>query len=254
MNVISLSMTVPKSHPRYESLMKRDRLIEAYKSGMVAEAGMIAHGRGEAFDYLLGECTLPEAEEAEMVAAALLLNARNPVISVNGNVAALCPEAVAELARAIPAKVEVNLFYRTDDRMRKVIKHLEDHGAENVLGLEPDARIPGLEHARGLCTNEGIFTADVILVPLEDGDRAQALRKMGKTTIVIDLNPLSRSARFASVTIVDEVTRAIPNITELAMQMRGQPVPEFDNSRNLRKAIDNISNALFEVRCAYGSG
>ena len=244
-------MTVPKSHPRYESLMKRDKLIEAYKTGMVAEAGMIAHGRGEAFDYLLGECTIPEAEEAEMVAAGLLLNAENPVISVNGNVAALCPEALAELAKAIPAKLEANLFYRTEERMKKVVKHLEEHGAENVLGLVPDAQIPGLEHARGLCTKEGIFSADVILVPLEDGDRAQALRKMGKTTIVIDLNPLSRSARAASVTIVDEVTRAIPNIAELAGQMRGEPVPRFDNGANLRKAIDRICNALFELRCAF---
>lgn len=254
MIVISPIMTVPKSHPRYESLMKRDKLMEAYKTGMVAEAGMIAHGRGEAFDYLLGECTIPEAEEAEMVAASLLLNAENPVISVNGNVAALCPEALVELARAIPAKLEVNLFYRTDERMQKIVKHLEDHGAENVLGLKPDAHIPGLEHARGLCTSEGIFTADVILVPLEDGDRAQALRKMGKTTIVIDLNPLSRSARAASVTIVDEVTRAIPNITEFAEEMRGEPVPLYDNAANVRKAIDRISNALFEIRCAYGTG
>ncbi|MFO7619389.1 MAG: 4-phosphopantoate--beta-alanine ligase [Thermoplasmata archaeon] len=244
-------MTVPKSHPRYESLMKRDKLIEAYKAGMVAEAGMIAHGRGEAFDYLLGECTIPEAEEAEMVAAGLLVNAKNPVISVNGNVAALCPEALVELAKAIPAKLEVNLFYRTDERMKKLVKHLESHGAENVLGLSPDAQIPGLEHARGLCTKEGIFSADVVLVPLEDGDRAQALRKMGKITIVIDLNPLSRTARAASVTIVDEVTRAIPNITEFAGQMRGEPVPRFDNSANLRKAIDRICNALFELRCAY---
>ncbi|MDO9537260.1 MAG: 4-phosphopantoate--beta-alanine ligase [Thermoplasmata archaeon] len=248
-------MTVPKSHPRYESLMKRDKLIEAYKSGMVAEAGMIAHGRGEAFDYLLGEETIPEAEEAEMAAASLLLHAKNPVISVNGNVAALCPEALVELANTIPAKLEVNLFYRTDERMKKVIGHLEEHGAKNVLGLKPDAHIPDLEHARGLCTKEGIFTADVILVPLEDGDRALALRKMGKTTIIIDLNPLSRSARAASVTIVDEVTRAIPNITEFAKQLKGQPpLKKFDNEAALRRAIDRITNALFELRCAFGPG
>ncbi len=245
-------MTVPKSHPRYESLMKRDRLIQAYKSGIVAEAGMIAHGRGEAFDYLLGECTIPEAEEAEAAAASLLLHAKNPLISVNGNAAALCPEAIVELAKAIPAKLEVNLFYRTDERMKKIVKHLEDHGARNVLGLEPGAHIAGLDHARALCTNEGIFTADVILVPLEDGDRAQALRNMGKTTIVIDLNPLSRSARAASVTIVDEVTRAIPNIAKFAGELKGQPpLKEFDNEANLRKAVDRITNSLFELRCAF---
>jgi 4-phosphopantoate--beta-alanine ligase len=248
-------MTVPKSHPRYESLMRRERLSEGYKNGLVAEAGLMAHGRGEAFDYLLGECTIPEAEEAEMAAVSLLLNAKNPVISVNGNVAALCPEALVELAKAIPAKLEVNLFYRTEERVAKIVKHLEEHGAENVFGANPDARIPGLEHARGMCTKEGIFSADVILVPLEDGDRAQALRKMGKTTIVIDLNPLSRSALAASVTIVDEVTRAIPNMTEFVREMKGQPpISDFKNQVNMRRAIDRITNSLFELRCAFGPG
>ena len=141
-------MTVPESHPRYESLKRRERLVEGYRSGIVAEAGLIAHGRGEAFDYLIGERTLPEAELAERAAASLLLNASNPVISVNGNVAALCPEALVELAREIPALLEVNLFYRTEERMRNIMEHLIMHGAERVLGSEPDAEIPGLEHAR----------------------------------------------------------------------------------------------------------
>ena len=136
--------------------------------------------------------------------------------------------------------------------MEKLVKHMKEHGAEEVLGAKPDAEIPGLEHARGLCTNDGIFSADVILVPLEDGDRAQALKKMGKTTIVIDLNPLSRSAKTASVTIVDEVTRAIPNITMFARELKGQgPITNFDNGGNMRKALDRITNALFEVRMVY---
>jgi 4-phosphopantoate--beta-alanine ligase len=234
-------MSVPKSHPRYDSLKLRERLVEGYKSGIVAEAGLIAHGRGEAFDYLLGETTIPEAELAEKFAASLLLNATNPVISVNGNTAALCPGELIELAKEIPAKLEVNLFYRTDERVAKVIGHLKLHGAGEVLGVEPDAEIPGLEHARALCTKEGIFSADVVLVPLEDGDRAFALRKMGKTTIVIDLNPLSRSARAASVTVVDEVTRAIPNITRFVRELRGEAGPTgFDNLDNLKTILNKM--------------
>jgi len=245
-------MEIPKSHPRHKSLKMRHKLTDGYKSGLVAEAGLIAHGRGEAFDYLLGEETIPEAENAEKYAASLLLNAENPVISVNGNVAALCPEELVELAKVTKAKLEINLFYRTDERMKKLMKHMKDHGAEEVLGAKPDAEIPGLEHARGLCTKEGIFSADVILVPLEDGDRAQALKKMGKTTIVIDLNPLSRSAKTASVTIVDEVTRAIPNITMYAREQMGQkPITNFDNVGNMRRALDRITNALFELRMVY---
>lgn len=245
-------MEIPESHPRYRSLKMRHRLTEGYKSGLVAEAGLIAHGRGEAFDYLLGEETIPEAEEAEKYAASILLNAENPVISVNGNVAALCPEELVELAKVTSAKLEINLFYRTDERMEKLMQHMKDNGAEEILGAKPDAEIPGLEHARGLCTKEGIFSADVILVPLEDGDRAQALRDMGKTTIIIDLNPLSRSAKTASVTIVDEVTRAIPNITMFAREQVGQPVmTNFDNEGNMRRALDRITNALFELRMVY---
>ena len=234
-------MTVPESHPRYESLKRRERLVEGYRSGIVAEAGLIAHGRGEAFDYLIGERTLPEAELAERAAASLLLNASNPVISVNGNVAALCPEALVELAREIPALLEVNLFYRTEERMRNIMEHLIMHGAERVLGAEPDAEIPGLEHARGLCTAEGIFSADVVLVPLEDGDRAQALRDMGKVTIVIDLNPLSRSAKAASISIVDEVTRALPNIIGYVRELRGKPpIKDFDNEENMEKVVERL--------------
>ena len=241
-------MDIPESHPKYDSLMKRHRLVEGYKSGIVAEAGLIAHGRGEAFDYLLGERTIPEADRAEKMAASLLLHAENPVISVNGNVAALCPEELVELAREVPAILEVNLFYRTPERMENITKHLKEHGAERVLGKEPDAELPGLEHARALCTKEGIFSADVILVPLEDGDRALTLREMGKTTIVIDLNPLSRSSKAASVTIVDEVTRAIPNITRHVRELRGKPViSNYDNERNLELVVDRIGKGLLDL-------
>lgn len=50
----------------------------------------------------------------------------------------------------------------------------------------------------------------MVLVPLEDGDRTEALRRMGKTVIAIDLNPLSRTSRAANITIVDNVIRAVP--------------------------------------------
>ncbi|PNX46256.1 MAG: hypothetical protein BV456_12485, partial [Thermoplasmata archaeon M8B2D] len=77
---------IPKNHPRYESLMTRKRISYAMNKGFVHETGLIAHGRGEAFDYLLGEKTNRFAYEAEKVAAAALLYAKKPVISVNGNV------------------------------------------------------------------------------------------------------------------------------------------------------------------------
>src|SRR6266566_6481553 len=105
-------MTIPRSHPRYESLVRRERLVRAWKEGVVVPEGLIAHGRGEAWDYLFGEGTSAPALVAEKAAAAHLVRAKRPVISVNGNVAALASSEVARLAKRLPAIVEVNLFHR----------------------------------------------------------------------------------------------------------------------------------------------
>ena len=186
--------------------MVRASLAEYAKEGVVTLEGLTAHGRGEAFDYLIGERTMESALIAEKTAAALLYSARHPVISVNGNTAALAAPEIADLQKITGAKVEVNLFHRTPLRMQKMTKLLEDSGVVVVQGNAE--RLLPLSHDRALCLRQGIYGADVVLVPLEDGDRCEALASMGKTVIVIDLNPLSRSARSASLTVVDELTRA----------------------------------------------
>jgi len=58
------------------------------KNLVVAEAGLIAHGRGECFDYIIGEKTTSMARNAIKAAVATLIIAEKPVISVNGNIAA----------------------------------------------------------------------------------------------------------------------------------------------------------------------
>lgn len=243
-------MEVSRDHPRYRSLATRERLAQLNRAGIVSTTGLIAHGRGEAFDYLLGERTTPDALLAERVAVAYLLEARNPVISVNGNVAALCPEEVIALSEAIPAKIEVNLFHRTEGRMEKVIRHMEEAGAKKVLGRNPDAELDGIASDRAHCTQEGIFSADVVLVPLEDGDRAEALVRAGKIVIAIDLNPLSRTARAATVSIVDEVTRALPNMIGFVRDLREdisgrkRAISSYDNRANLGKTIKSICSYL----------
>jgi 4-phosphopantoate--beta-alanine ligase len=211
---------VPESHPRYESLLTRHRIEEGVEKGITSKQGLIAQGRGEAFDYLLGEQTIESAREAERVAAAYLLLADHPILSVNGNVAALCPGELVELAETSGGKMEVNLFNRTDERMRAIVEHLREHGADEVLGLTADGRIPNLDHERAKVDSEGIGTADVVLVPLEDGDRAEALAAMGRTELVVDLNPMSRSARSATVPIVDNIVRAVPNVTASVCELR----------------------------------
>jgi len=210
---------IPESHPRYESLLTRHRIEDGVERGITSPQGLIAQGRGEAFDYLLGEETTPSADEAARAAAAHLLLADHPVVSVNGNVAALVPGAVVDLVEAVGADIEVNLFNRTEARMEAIADHLREHGAEEVKGLAGDARIPGLNHGRAKVDADGIDDADVVVVPLEDGDRAEALAGMGKVEIVIDLNPMSRSAQAAAVPIVDNIVRAVPNVTSHASEL-----------------------------------
>jgi len=82
-------MEISPAHPRAESLRIRRKLAEAFEEGIVVPEGLAAHGRGEAFDYLLGEKTLEPARKAAEAGTALLLLAKKPVISINGNAAAL---------------------------------------------------------------------------------------------------------------------------------------------------------------------
>jgi 4-phosphopantoate---beta-alanine ligase len=201
-------------HPRYRSLLVRARLGRASRAGIVVPEGLLAQGRAEAFDYLLGERSTSSARRAERLAARWLSSARHPVLSVNGNVAALAAPAIARLVRRLPAlQVEVNLFHRTPARARRIARHLRAHGVGEVLGERPTVRIPGLPSDRGRVDARGIARADLCLIPLEDGDRALALRRIGKTVIAIDLNPLSRTVQAADLAIVDELERALRAIT-----------------------------------------
>ncbi len=120
---------IPPNHPRKESLLIRERLVDGFEEGYVAAQGLIAHGRGECFDYLIGESSIsPPALTAERVAVAALLTAKHPVISVNGNTAALVPKQIVELARLVNAKLEVNLFYRTREREELIARVLKESG------------------------------------------------------------------------------------------------------------------------------
>jgi len=174
--------------------MQRHLIEEGVKSGVVTPTGMIAQGRGETFDYLLGEKTTKSALLAEKAAVCMLMRAKSPVLSVNGNVAALCPKDVVKLADVLNAKIEVNLFYWTKEREKSIAAVLNTAGAKKIYGAGKKVRVPGLESARGMVDPEGIAKADVVLVMLEDGDRAEALKRNGKKVVAIDLNPLSRTA------------------------------------------------------------
>ncbi len=215
---------IDPSHPRFESLRVRARLAAAARAGVVVPEGLIAHGRGEAFDYFLGEQTTPSAARAIRAAAAWLRRARSPVLSVNGNVAALAAPEIAALSRALPTlKVEVNLFHRTPRRAAAIARRLRRAGVRRVLGVRPTARIRGLPSDRAWVDADGIAQADVCLIPLEDGDRAEALRRRGCRVISIDLNPLSRTSRVADLPIVDELSRALRALRKELERERSTP-------------------------------
>lgn len=242
-------MRLSPRHPRYASLKVRAGLAEAHRSGLIVPEGLIAHGRGEAFDYLLGERTTPGARRSERAAADWLLAARHPVISVNGNVAALAAKEVVALARVVPGlDIEVNLFHRTEARVRLVAAALRAAGAQQLRGLTPSATIPHLPSDRSKVDRRGILDADVCLVPLEDGDRTEALRALGKRVITIDLNPLSRTSRAADLPIVDEVRRALSEIARQANRRRSVARPShfapFDRRAALTEALETIVRGL----------
>ena len=252
---------IPDSHPRKSSLMSRQRMVEASRRGLLAESAMIAHGRGEAFDYLLGERTSDSASLAIREAAARLLEADSPIISMNGNSTVLAGAEAIKIAAILGCPVEVNIYYRTERRMESLISELEsmkellvressDSIRESIveveiLGAEADGRIQGLEGPRALCSARGIERADVVLVPLEDGDRCEALTSLGKQVIAVDLNPLSRTSRKATVTIVDEVSRAFRRlVSELSENPKST---DWDNDSSLVEALEIMSSSSLRI-------
>ena len=244
---------IPKSHPRAKSLFIREKLVSGFDKGLVAKEGLLAQGRGEAFDYLLGEKTGKGAKQAIKAAAAQLLLAQNPVISVNGNIAALCPKEIVRLSKQVKAKLEVNLFYTNNKRKHAIVNILKNNGAKEVLGTNPSqsTRLSGIDSNRRIVDKNGIFSGDVIVVPLEDGDRTNALRKAGKIVITFDLNPLSRTAETANITIVDNITRAIDLLIIECKKLSKRNekglekiIQNFDNKQNIKTSIIEIKNNL----------
>lgn len=240
-----MAINIPPNHPRAKSLHIRELLVAGFKDGLVVPEGLIAHGRGEAFDYLLGEHTSAAARIAAKTASSTLLLADHPVISVNGNVAALCAKEIVELSHITDAVIEVNLFYRTRQREIAIERELKKNKADIVLGItKSKASIPELQSERRRVDHNGIYKADAVFVPLEDGDRTEALVNIGKKVITIDLNPLSRTAKAAQITVVDNIIRAIPEMIIAAKHLKMKEkstlkkiVEEFDNKSNLAESL-----------------
>ncbi|TFG25278.1 MAG: phosphopantothenate/pantothenate synthetase [Promethearchaeota archaeon] len=243
--------SIPKDHPRYKSLKYRHKIIEGMKNLAVAEAGLIAHGRGECFDYILGERTNETAKKAMKAAVAALLLAKSPIISVNGNTAALVPKELVELSEIVNAPLEINLFYYKEGRIEAIKKILEEAGATDIRGTlkEKLVEIEGLESNRRFV--QSIIDADLVMVPLEDGDRTETLKKRGKNVIAVDLNPISRTAIWADITIVDNIIRTLPEMIKIAKDLKSLEKEQlitilnnFDNKKNIIDTLELIKEYI----------
>lgn len=244
---------IPLTHPRAKSLIIREKLVEGFRNGIVVPEGLIAHGRGEAFDYLLGEKTTKYAYEAEKVAVCLLLLSNKSIISVNGNTAALCAKDLVNLSNITKSKIEVNLFHKSLTRSRAIARILKKEDANEVLGLNAKLRstLRYISSNRKFVDKNGIMNSDTVFVALEDGDRTESLVKMGKKVISIDLNPLSRTAIASNVTIVDNIVRAMTNMIKISKQLvnrdrsyLSQQIKNFDNMQNMHKSLITIRRGV----------
>lgn len=244
---------IPLTHPRAKSLIIREKLVEGFRNGIVVPEGLIAHGRGEAFDYLLGEKTTKYAYEAEKVAVCLLLLSNKSIISVNGNTAALCAKDLVNLSNITNSKIEVNLFHKSLTRSRAIARILKKEDVNEVLGLDAKLRstLRYISSNRKFVDKNGIMNSDTVFVALEDGDRTESLVKMGKKVISIDLNPLSRTAIASNVTIVDNIVRAMTNMIKISKQLvnrdrsyLSQQIKNFDNMQNMHKSLITIRRGV----------
>ena len=249
--------TLPKDHPRYKSLEYRHKIIEGMKDLVVAEAGLIAHGRGECFDYILGEKTNKIAEKAIKAAVALLLTSEKPIISVNGNTAALIPQELVDLSITVSAPLEINIFYGKEGRVKAITDVLMKAGASNLLGTDESkmVEIEELSSNRRRVDPNGIYIADTIFVPLEDGDRTEALKKLERKVIAVDLNPISRTAIWADITIVDNIIRVVPKMIKVAEEYKKlnkeeliKIVKDFDNKKNIQETLEIIIDYIEEQK------
>jgi len=142
---------------------------------------------------------------------------------------------------------------QTKKRRQNIVKTLKKNGADEVLGADRKSlkKLSGLDSTRRFVDKDGIFAADLVLVPLEDGDRTLALTKSGKTVVTFDLNPLSRTAQTADITIVDNVIRGMRLLIDSCKSLSKQNkaslekiVKNYDNKKVLSESIVQIQKHL----------
>ena len=129
-----------------------------------------------------------------------------------------------------------------------------ENARQSVQGVSLDEEMVEIEELssnRRLVDPNGIKIADTIFVPLEDGDRTEALKKIGKKVIAVDLNPISRTAIWADITIVDNIIRVLPEMINFAKDLKNLKkeqliniVNNFNNKKNIIDTLDSIKEYI----------
>jgi 4-phosphopantoate--beta-alanine ligase len=77
---------------------------------------------------------------------------------------------------------------------------------------------------------------------------------MGKTVVAIDLNPESRTARSANITIVDNAIRAIPKMIVVAKKLKELERKQREKVlKRIIKGYDNQKNLLESLSAMRGN-
>ncbi len=83
---------------------------------------------------------------------------------------------------------------------------------------------------------------------------------MGKTVIGIDLNPLSRTSLAATVSIVDDVERALSSVEGFAKVLKANPEEAerlrrtYNKSKNLKAVYAHLTSRLGSLSMAPAAG
>ena len=172
---------VPKTHPRYLSLSLRDTIgcRRGARHHLYPRLNRTRTWRGFRLPHRGGDTTLRDGGDSCRPRRCSAWQ-NTPVISVNGNVAALVPDGLVEIGTSPERSVRGQHFphgngTRTKNprippearRTRRA--HADNRGATLLYRLQSGNSCIQTESLKRMSS----------VVPLEDGDRCEALRKMG---------------------------------------------------------------------------
>ncbi len=197
---------IPRSHPRYSSLITREKLIEAYEDGILDEGTLIEFGREEAVDYLIGERTIEEAYRSTKVAVAYILLSKNPMIVLDGVCLALSANEIKKICRSLGLSI-----YLGESEVR-----------ERLIGRLKEEEIEPKEY---MDTNLLIFHR-----------KNKIFRDFNGRKIYFGLNIFSNDLKGVDVVIIDNVIRFFSNIEEIFDKLREK------SRRELIKITEDYKN------------